>query len=55
MAAFLFKCMEEPVYGSPPTPTAHPTLLPPAHLLYTESMILVRPEKVSEIPAALVS
>ena len=44
MAAFLFKCMEGPAYGSPPAPT-----------LYTESRILVRPEKVSEIPAALVS
>ena len=37
MAAFLFRCMEEPTYGSPSAPTAH--------LLYTESMILVRPEK----------
>ena len=44
MAAFLFKCMEEPDYGSPPTPTAHPTPLPPAQPLYTESRILVRPE-----------
>ena len=54
MAAFLLKCMEEPAYGSPPAPTAHPTPsrppahptpLPPAHPLYTESRILVRPEK----------
>ena len=52
MAAFLFKCMEGPAYGSPPAPT---TPLPPTHPLYTESRILVRPEKVSEIPAALVS
>ena len=37
MAAFLLKCMEEPACGSPPAPTAHP--------LYTESRILVRPEK----------
>ena len=41
MAAFLFKCMEEPAYGSPPAPST----LPPAHPLYTESRILVRPEK----------
>ena len=34
MAAFMFKCMEEPTFGSP---TAHP--------LDTESMILVRPGK----------
>ena len=34
MATFLFKCVEEPAYGSPPTPP-----------LYTESRILVRPEK----------
>ena len=45
MAAFLFKCTEEPAYGSPPAPTTHPTPLPPTHPLYTESRILVRPEK----------
>ena len=36
MAAFLFKCIEEPAYGAPPAPAplppTHPlTPLPPAH------------------------
>ena len=46
MAAFLFKCMEEPAFGSLPAPTAHPTpSRPPTHPLYTEFMIFVRPDK----------
>ena len=44
MAAFMFKCMEESAYSSPPAPTTHPTPFLPAHPLYTESRILVRPE-----------
>ena len=29
-----------PAFGFPPTPNAHPTPLPPAHPLYTSSLIL---------------
>ena len=41
-----------PLAPYPPPPPA-PTLLPPAHSLQTESMLLLRPGKVSKIPAAL--